>query len=406
MKAKHERRTKRFKEQRWVLDYIIKTVGVDWDQGRTHRLLSYIGVSGLNDVTQVRERVAKFKDIPRELEKVAKRREEIAKRAEDEGRTVTARENYFMAALFYSNAQWGIFEDDNGKKIHFGQKQNHCYDKYIKYADHKIERVEIPFEGKSIPGLLHLPTLSTPPYRCVLSIPGMDSVKEDMPLYGDPFLAREMAVLRLDGPGQGESNLRKIRVTEKNYDTAGKNAVDYLTSRDDIDKDKIALHGVSMGTYWGFRVGASDKRFKAVALSAPCLEPGMYNLLNTASPTFKLNYLYRGGYYDEDDFDEFAKRLDVRGLEKNIKAPFLLVTGEDDELCPLEYTYEIFQNVPHPKKLIVYEGEKHSLRNPFYRDTIVDWMKERLDGKPMKSERVYVEASGREIIESADPTEA
>jgi len=55
----------------------------------------------------------------------------------------------------------------------------------------------------------------------------MDSVKEDMPLYGDALLERGIATLRLDGPGQGESNLRKIRVTENNYEVAGKNAVDY-----------------------------------------------------------------------------------------------------------------------------------------------------------------------------------
>lgn len=400
MKARNEKKMKRFKEQRWLLDSVIRTVGVDWDQGRTHRLLSYVGSAGLQDVNQVRERVTKFKDIPREFERVAKRREEIARRAEEEGRTVTARENYFMAALFYANAQWGIFEDDNPKKIELGEKQNLCYDRYIQHADHRIERVEIPFEGRSLPALLHFPRQPAPLYPCVLSIPGMDSVKEDMPLYGDPFLERGMAVLRLDGPGQGESNLRKIRVTEKNYETAGKNAVDHLVSRRDIDSDRIALFGVSMGTYWGFRVAAADPRLKAVALAAPCLEPGMETLLNCASPTFKLNYMYMAGYDDENAFDEFARKLDVRGLERNIRAPFLLATGEDDDLCPIEHTYEVFEKVSDPKKIVVYEGERHSLRNPFFRDLVADWIKERLDGKPMRSEKVYVETSGREVVET------
>lgn len=400
MKADNERRMKRFKDQRWVLDNIIRTVGVDWDQGRTHRLLAYIGLGGFPDVNQVRERIMKFKDIPREFERVAKRREEIAKRAEAEGRTVTARENYFMAAMFYVNAQWGIFEDDNEMKIRLAEKQNACYDKYIQVAEHKIERVELPFEGKSIPALLHFPPSGSTPFPCVVSIPGMDSVKEDMPLYGDALLERHMAILRLDGPGQGESNMRKIRVTEKNYEEAGRRAVDYLSSRSDIDKNRIALQGVSMGTYWGFRVAAAESRFKAVALSLPCLEPGIDSLLNSASPTFKLNYMYMTGYEDEAAFDEFAKKLDVRGLEQNIKAPFLLVTGEDDELCPIEYTSEVIKKVPHPKKLVVYEGERHSIRNPFARDLAADWIKDRLDGKPMKSEKVFVEISGRELVES------
>jgi fermentation-respiration switch protein FrsA (DUF1100 family) len=400
MKADNERRMKRFKDQRWVLDNVIRTVGVDWDQGRTHRLLAYIGLGGLPDVNQVRERVTKFKDIPREFERVAKRREEIAKRAEQEGRTVTARENYFMAALFYVNAQWGIFEDDNQVKIRLAENQNACYDKYIEFADHKIERVELPFEGKSIPALLHIPSSGSTPYPCVVSIPGMDSVKEDMPLYGDPLLERRMAILRLDGPGQGESNMRKIRVTEKNYEEAGRSAVDYLGSRKDIDQNRIALQGVSMGTYWGFRVAAAESRLKAVALSLPCLEPGLDSLLNCASPTFKLNYMYMAGYDDEASFDEFAKKIDVRGLESRIRAPLLIVTGEDDELCPIEYLYDVIKKVPHPKQMVIYEGERHSIRNPFARDLAADWIKDRLDGKPMKSEKVYVERSGREIVES------
>ncbi|MBI2358075.1 MAG: acetylxylan esterase, partial [Deltaproteobacteria bacterium] len=110
--------------------------------------------------------------------------------------------------------------------------------------------------------------------------------------------------------------------------------------------------------------------------------------------------MYMAGYEDEASFDEFAKKIDVRGLESNIRAPLLIVTGEDDELCPIEYLYEVIKKVPHPKKLVVYEGERHSIRNPFARDLAADWIQDRLDGKPMKSEKVYVEMSGREIVES------
>ncbi len=49
---------------------------------------------------------------------------------------------------------------------------------------------------------------------------------------------------------------------------------------------------------------------------------------------------------------------------------------------------------------MVYEGERHSLRNPFARDTIADWLKDRLDGKPRKSEKVFVDTSGRETVET------
>ena len=48
------------------------------------------------------------------------------------------------------------------------------------------------------------------------------------------------------------------------------------------------------------------------------------------------------------------------------------------------------------KVLYVYEGERHSIRNPAARTIIVDWLKDCLDGKPVTSEKVYAEMSGKE----------
>ncbi len=52
--------------------------------------------------------------------------------------------------------------------------------------------------------------------------------------------------------------------------------------------------------------------------------------------------------------------------------------------------------IPGPKVLVVYEGEKHSIRNPRARMLLVDWLADRLQGKPFKSEKIFVEMSGKE----------
>src|SRR5437588_11913090 len=44
----------------------------------------------------------------------------------------------------------------------------------------------------------------TPKPPVVILVPGLDSVKEELHIYGDDFLRRGMAVLAIDGPGQGE----------------------------------------------------------------------------------------------------------------------------------------------------------------------------------------------------------
>ena len=102
----------------------------------------------------------------------------------------------------------------------------------MRHADHPIERVEIPFDGNFIQGVLHMvPGRRKAP--AVLFCPGMDMTKEGgflEPLH-HPFVERGLNCLHIDGPGQGTSNLRKIRVTAENYKLAGKAAIDWLVQR-------------------------------------------------------------------------------------------------------------------------------------------------------------------------------
>jgi dipeptidyl aminopeptidase/acylaminoacyl peptidase len=399
MRVETERKMRRWREQRWLLDQVIQTRGLDWDQGRSGKILRNCGPGVEGDLREISRRVQKFTDIPREFSRAAQRREELAQEADKAGHEVEAREHYYIAATFYSNAMWAIYEDGNARRIAWGERKRACYDKFIQYAGRLIERVELPYEGKTISALLHLPprTKSGEKIPCVLYIPGMDGVKEDNPIYGDPFMERGIAVLAIDGPGQGETRARGIKCTASNYEDAGKLACDYLVKRPEIDANRLAIMGSSMGSYWGPRVAAAEARFKACGVSGVCVEPGQYTIFNTASPTFKLNYMYMSGYNDEAAFDEFTKTLTLKDVASKITCPYLVVAGEDDELCPIEFVYEFMEEIRAPKVLVVYEGEKHSIRNPRSRTLIVDWLADRLTGKPFKSEKIYVEMNGKEI---------
>ncbi|HEV8343140.1 MAG TPA: prolyl oligopeptidase family serine peptidase [Candidatus Binatia bacterium] len=399
MRVETERKMRRWREQRWLLDQVIQTRGLDWDQGRSGKILRNCGPGVEGDLREISRRVQKFTDIPREFSRAAQRREELAQEADKAGHEVEAREHYYIAATFYSNAMWAVYEDGNARRIAWGERKRACYDKFIQHAGRVIERVELPYEGKTISALLHLPprTKSGEKIPCVLYIPGMDGVKEDNPIYGDPFMEREIAVLAIDGPGQGETRARGIKCTASNYEDAGKLACDYLVKRPEIDANRLAIMGSSMGSYWGPRVAAAEARFKACGVSGVCVEPGQYTIFNTASPTFKLNYMYMSGYNDEAAFDEFAKTLTLKDVASKITCPYLVVAGEDDELCPIEFVYEFMKEIRAPKVLVVYEGEKHSIRNPRSRTLIVDWLTDRLTGKPFKSEKIYVEMNGKEI---------
>jgi hypothetical protein len=51
------RRTRRFAEQRWLLDAVIQTAGLEWDQGRIGYSMAPCGVLAAPDFERVRSRV-------------------------------------------------------------------------------------------------------------------------------------------------------------------------------------------------------------------------------------------------------------------------------------------------------------------------------------------------------------
>jgi dienelactone hydrolase len=398
MRTETERKIKRWREQRWILDQVIQTRGIDWDQGRSGKILRNCGPGVQADLQEVCRRIQKFADIPREFSRAADRREEQGRQAEAAGHLPEAREHYYIAACFYTNAMWAVYEDGNPKRIEWQERKHACYDKFIRYAGRPIERVELPYEGKMIQALLHLPPRSTAGEKvpCVMYIPGMDGVKEDTPASGDPFLERGFAVLAIDGPGQGETRDRGIKCTAGNYAAAGKLAADYLVKRPEIDPDRLGIMASSMGSYWAPRVVAEEKRFKACAVSGVCMEPGQYAIFNMSSPTFKMNYMYMAGYDDEAAFDEFAKTLTLKGVTSKIHCPYMVAAGEDDEHCDMKFVYELMSEMPAPKLLYVFEGERHSIRNPRARSLLVNWLIDTLLGKPFTSQIVRVDTSGKE----------
>ena len=151
---------KRWTEQRWLIDNVIATVGLEYDQGRVSHPLSLMGAEANADGALIRQRCKKFADIAPAFEAVARRREAKAKVHEAAGETVTAGENYFMAAHWWASAQWPILEN-NETNLFYNQRKRECYEAWARLgADHRVEAAWIPFQGKQLPAWLHLPPRS------------------------------------------------------------------------------------------------------------------------------------------------------------------------------------------------------------------------------------------------------
>lgn len=398
-----EPHVQRWSEQRWLIDNIIRANGVDWDQPRSLYLSAPCGGEANADFAGIRQRVQKMADIGPAFEAVARRREAKAKAAAEAEQLITARDNYFMAAVHWGAAQWPYDQNDE-TNIAYNQKKRECYTKYAELADHHVEAAWISFQDKVVPAWFHLP----PSYKggripVVIAIPGMDSYKEvNVALNGDRWLSRGIAVLAIDGPGQYEAPILGVYFSVENWVAAAKPIVDWLAARPEIDAERIGVTGTSFGSFFGTILTASEPRIRACAVMSVCHEPGCHTIFQEASPTFKKRFMYMSGYTDEAEFDEFRKTITWEGHAEKIRAPYLCVAGESEELSPLEHSERLVRTVKGPKRMVVYQDSRHSVGNvpaanlgPFPPGMVADWMAERLAGKPFPSEHWYVTATGQ-----------
>lgn len=395
---------RRFNEQRWVLDNIIQANGIDWDQGHTGGLIRAIGVSAIGEMARLKQSVKKYDDIAPAFEALARRREQKAHQAENEKEPFEARDHFYAAAMYWASAMWPVDEVDD-KLRRYNDKKRETFTHYMQHADHKIEWADIPYRGKQLPGVFHLP----PGYQAgakvpvIVMVPGMDGFKEKyVSLYGDYWMQKGFAFLAVEGPGYWEAPLRGLFVDVGGWVETGKEVVKWLKARPEIDADKIGVMGSSFGSFFSSVMMSDEPGFKACAVTGTCYQPGGQAIFDQASPTFKRRFMFMSGITDEKEFDDFRKTLDWHDYASKVKVPYLVMGGEADELCPLENTENFVRALGGPKQLMIYQDSRHSLGNvpstvngPDPRRYGARWVEARLQGKPFQSERWFVEASGK-----------
>lgn len=169
--------------------------------------------------------------------------------------------------------------------------------------------------------------------------------------------------------------------------------------------------GRSMGSFWAPRIAAHDDRVAALAATSVCFAP-KHLVFDQASPRFKQVFMYMAGMTDEDAFDEMVSRvLLTGGYAARISCPTLIVAGEFDPLCPIEYTKGVYDEVGGPKELWIRENNFHKSRNAYdmcgaqIGMFIADWLVDRLTGttEPDMDEVVYVRQGGHGPFDSPVP---
>ncbi len=222
----------------------------------------------------------------------------------------------------------------------------------------RIEHVEVPYEGASLPGVLvHAEPLPgrNGPVPVMVFFDGFDVTKEIQYFKGVPDLAaRGIACLIVDGPGNGEAvrfrNLYLHHETER-YGTA---AYEYLANRPEFDPGRIGVMAISLGGYYAPRAAAFEQRYACcIAWGAQWdywqvwknrfdnLDAG--NLPSLSVPWQHLLWIFNVSTRGEAMQKLEGFRLD--GIVQKITCPFLMVHGEGDQQIPLPVAQKCFDAV-------------------------------------------------------------
>src|SRR5579875_3890491 len=315
------------------------------------------------DFTATLSRITRWDDWCREWGNTAAHYEQLAESAEDAGHTETAAGAWRRAALAW---HWGkfVFVDHPDEQRAAHERAVACYRNGAAALSPSAELVHIPYEGTRLAAYLRVPAAggsgpaaggsgpaaAKPP--AVIMVPGLDSTKEELQATAEYYLARGLATIAVDGPGQGESEYELP--IEPAYEKVAAAVVDYLRTRDDIDAAKIGLFGVSLGGYYAARAAAYEPRLRAaVALAGPYrFDLDWDELPVQTRSTFRV----RSRAASDDEARAKAGELTLEEAASRITMPLLVVGGARDRIVPAYHQERLAEEAPGAELLLYADG--------------------------------------------------
>jgi 2,6-dihydroxypseudooxynicotine hydrolase len=223
-------------------------------------------------------------------------------------------------------------------------------------------------------GYLRLPPgVSQAP--CAIIIAGMDSRKEELRNFENQFLARGMATVSYDAPGQGETwDNVKMRFDDEKAVMA---IVDYLSLRSEVDPKRIGVCGWAMGGYFAPRAAASDPRLRA------CVSmPVRYGLeeWDSLGPMQTDAYRYLFGKVTYEEGRRVGSAFTLAGILPRLRCPYLILHGDQGDTVDRAVAERAAQEAAGATRLLVFDDGDHLCLNIRYKSwpLMMDWFAEHL----------------------------
>ena len=191
----------------------------------------------------------------------------LAEDAAADGQAETARSAYLRASNYFRTAGVMLMAAPlDARLVRSNERQTKAFRRGAELLDAPAEVIEIPFENTTLPGYFFPAPGRSGPGPLLILVGGYDGTAEELYfLSGAAASARGYHVLAFDGPGQGSALIELGLVLRPDWETVIAPVVDWAIERADVDPERIALVGLSLGAHLAPRAASAEHRLAACA---------------------------------------------------------------------------------------------------------------------------------------------
>lgn len=334
----------------------------------------------------------------------------------DKGHQRSARDLFLRASCFYAASYHPIYGAPVDPRLKDAfRKQIDVFNKGLSLVQPAITPLRIPFEQTAMPAYLIPAEGHTNEIRpLIIFTNGYDGTVTDMYFASAVAASRRgYHTLIFDGPGQGEMLYENGVHLRPDWETVIKAVVDFALTLPNIDPQRIALSGWSLGGYLASRAAAFEHRlaaciadpgswgiapgFRQMAIKLGASSEGVKQLgavdesilakfekIIAGDRRMRWTIIQRGFWvHGVNNLRDYLKSVDaftLEGLAENIRCPTLLTAAENDTLGA--GAQSLFDTLRCPKTLIKFTAAEGAgthcemLNRSLLNRRTLDWLDE------------------------------
>jgi alpha-beta hydrolase superfamily lysophospholipase len=293
------------------------------------------------------------------------------------GHSLTARAWYRHASASFRFAQSPIIQDDERKRTLY-RRLIDAFARACALDDPPSEKITIPYRAGAICGWLMRPLRRTAP-PIVIIMGGADGWREAYEPAAHCLLERGVAILLVDGPGQGESRLFHGLYLTADYHLAYSAIIDFLIAEKRLG-GAVGIYGNSLGGHFAAKVASADHRISACCVNGGTVRP--IEILDRY-PRFIERFAAMLGSVDHAEARALMARLDLSEEVKQMSCPLLVLHGVPDTVFTFANARSLYEAAGSADKtLLAWDDGDHCLYNHANEKNwmVADWFSGRLCG--------------------------